>query len=181
MNAKLHRKPLLGLLAAIFTSLLCIHAAADVRTWTSADGARTFEGELLGYQPESGSVIVLRSDGERMSFNQSLLSQADIAFLESTGAVTPPLAPATGGATVVAGRGGDGSQPADMSKPVQVFILMGQSNMLGFGQVAGDKDGTLEYAVKNKDLYPFLIDAEGNWTTRQDVRNVFVMNCSTAG
>ena len=28
-------------------------------------------------------------------------------------------------------------KPADMSKPVQVFILMGQSNMLGFGKIGG--------------------------------------------
>ena len=39
-------------------------------------------------------------------------------------------------------------KPADMTKPVQVFILLGQSNMLGFGKVAGaDKDGTLEHAL----------------------------------
>ena len=35
-------------------------------------------------------------------------------------------------------------KPADMSKPVQVFILMGQSNMLEFGAVKGAKNGTLE-------------------------------------
>ena len=34
------------------------------------------------------------------------------------------------------------------AKPVQVFILMGQSNMLGEGNVNGDKNGTLEFAVK---------------------------------
>ncbi len=28
-------------------------------------------------------------------------------------------------------------EPADMSKPVKVFILMGQSNMLGFGKIKG--------------------------------------------
>jgi len=48
----------------------------------------------------------------------------------------------------------------DRSKPVQVYILMGQSNMLNFGKVNGDKDGTLEHAVKNKNLYPYLIDAD---------------------
>ena len=37
-------------------------------------------------------------------------------------------------------------QPSDMSKPVQVFILLGQSNMLEFGKVKGGKDGTLDYA-----------------------------------
>lgn len=70
-------------------------------------------------------------------------------------------------------------KPADMSKPVQVYILMGQSNMLNFGKVNGDKDGTLEHAVKNKNLYPYLIDADGNWTTRQDVRNVRVQGSGT--
>ena len=55
---------------------------------------------------------------------------------------------------------------ADMTKPVQVYILMGQSNMLNFGKIKGDKEGTLENAVKNKKLYPYLIDEEGIWTTR---------------
>lgn len=67
-------------------------------------------------------------------------------------------------------------KPADMSKPVKVFILMGQSNMVGAGKVAGaDKVGTLENAVKQEKLYPFLIDDAGAWTVRQDVRNVRVM------
>lgn len=67
-------------------------------------------------------------------------------------------------------------KPADMSKPVQVYILMGQSNMLGAGKVAGaDKDGTLEHATKTENLYPFLVDDAGNWTERKDVRNVRVM------
>ena len=67
-------------------------------------------------------------------------------------------------------------KPADMSKPVQVFIIMGQSNTLEMGAVAGpSKDGTLEHAVKTAGLYPFLVDDSGNWTTRNDVRNVSVM------
>lgn len=66
-------------------------------------------------------------------------------------------------------------KPADMSKPVKVFILLGQSNMLGFGKIAGDKDGTLEHAVKTKKLYPFLVDDTGSWIPRKDVRNVRVM------
>jgi hypothetical protein len=67
-------------------------------------------------------------------------------------------------------------KPADLSKPVQVFILMGQSNMLGFGRIAGaDKPGTLEHAVKTEKLYPFLVDDTGAWSERKDVRNVRVM------
>ena len=72
-------------------------------------------------------------------------------------------------------------KPADMSKPVQVYILLGQSNMLGFGRVAGDKDGTLEHAVKDKNLYPYLVDDAGNWTERKDVRNVRIMGSGTGG
>lgn len=66
-------------------------------------------------------------------------------------------------------------KPADMSKPVQVFLILGQSNAVGLGSVAGDKPGTLETAVKTEKLYPFLVDDAGNWTERKDVRNVQVM------
>lgn len=72
-------------------------------------------------------------------------------------------------------------KPADMSKPVKVYILMGQSNMLEMGKVAGDKEGTLEYAIKNQALYPYLVDDAGNWTVRQDVRNVAVMGSGGPG
>ena len=53
-----------------------------------------------------------------------------------------------------------------MSKPVQVFILMGQSNMLGFGNA-----GTLKGIAG--DEYPYLVDDAGDWNVRKDVRNVF--------
>jgi hypothetical protein len=65
-------------------------------------------------------------------------------------------------------------QAADLSKPVQVFILLGQSNMVGLGKVTGP-DGSLDFAVKNKKKYPHLVDAAGNWSERADVRNVRVM------
>ena len=68
---------------------------------------------------------------------------------------------------------------ADMSKPVQVFILMGQSNMVGMGRIeAGDKgkpEGSLEYAVREKKKYPYLVDETGNWAMRKDVRFVRMM------
>ena len=70
-------------------------------------------------------------------------------------------------------------KPADISKSVQVYILMGQSNMLGAGKIAGDKEGTLEHAVKTKKKYPYLVDDSGNWTVRNDVRNVRVMGSGT--
>ena len=67
---------------------------------------------------------------------------------------------------------------ADISMPVQVYILLGQSNMLGFGKIKGG-DGSLEHAVKEKGLYPYLIDNAGKWTGRNDVRNVRVMGSGT--
>ncbi len=63
----------------------------------------------------------------------------------------------------------DGKE-ADMRKPVQVYILMGQSNMLGFGN-----QDVLKGIAAEK--YPYLVDDAGAWTVRKDVRNVFVM-CS---
>ena len=69
---------------------------------------------------------------------------------------------------------------ADMSKPVQVYILMGQSNMLEMGKVKGG-DGSLEHAVKEKGLYPYLVDEKGDWTERKDVRYVRVMGSGGPG
>ena len=59
---------------------------------------------------------------------------------------------------------------ADMSKPVQVYILLGQSNMIGAG-----KPSKLQGIAAKK--YPYLVDDAGEWTVRKDVRNVFVL-CS---
>jgi len=70
-------------------------------------------------------------------------------------------------------------KPADMTKPVQVYILLGQSNMLGAGKITGDKEGSLTYAVKAKGKYPYLVDGDGNWTVRKDVRYVRVMGSGT--
>lgn len=62
----------------------------------------------------------------------------------------------------------------DSGRPVKVFILMGQSNMLGMGKITG-KEGCLESAVKEKKKYGYLVDDAGNWAERKDVRYVRVM------
>ena len=84
----------------------------------------------------------------------------------------------TGGAkiskTIEAPTRPDG-KAADMSKPVQVYILLGQSNMVGAGKIKGDQEGSLENAVKKKKLYSYLADENGKWTERKDVRHVRVM------
>ena len=76
------------------------------------------------------------------------------------------------GEAVVAGHESDAQ-----AKPVQVFILLGQSNMLGFGRVGpADARGSLEYLIREEGRYRHLVDSEGAWTTREDVRYVHVMD-----
>ncbi len=68
---------------------------------------------------------------------------------------------------------------ADMSKPVKVFILLGQSNMVGLGRISAEgkagPEGSLEHAVKSKMKYSYLVDEAGNWSERKDVRFVRMM------
>ena len=47
-------------------------------------------------------------------------------------------------------------KPADMSKPVQVFLIMGQSNTLEFGKVSDEL----------KTAYPFLADDAASTRSR---------------
>ena len=141
----------------------------SARTWTSADGSKTFEGDLAGYDEASGMVTVKMANGPVAKFGQDALSVDDIAFLKASVRKSAPVKALSGELPDPDG------EEADMSQAVQVFILMGQSNMLGFGKVAGDGDGTLEGAVK-AGKYPHLVDDAGAWTTRKDVRNVRVMN-----
>ncbi len=167
-----------GLLLAATTSLLLTDAHA--KTWTSADGAKTFEAELTEFFPATGMVSVKLPTGKEMKFSKKVLSEEDINFLNVTGKVNAPVAGSSSSNQSSAGKidadpnnlfkPHDG-KPANMSKPVQVFILMGQSNAIGFGKVAG-----LETLVKQDKKYPYLADGSGNWVVRQDVRNVRVMN-----
>jgi hypothetical protein len=66
-------------------------------------------------------------------------------------------------------------KPADMTQPVEVFILLGQSNMVGLGKVKGGEN-SLEHAVRDKQKYPYLIDESGAWTVRNDLRYVQYMS-----
>jgi len=151
--------------------LIVLSSSLQSRTWTSADGAKTFEGELQSYDVASGKVSVTLPNRKRMTFTQDKLSEDDIAWLKKNGG-------RSGGSTTEVKElpdelpdpdGGDG----DMSKPVQVYILLGQSNMLGAG-----KPSTLQGVAAEK--YPYLVDDAGEWTVRKDVRNVRVM-CSGTG
>lgn len=155
--------------------VLLFHMDVQARTWTSADGTKTFEGELKSYDPATGMAVVSPPNGAAMKFNQDKLSVADIAFLKENGSTAALPAQKSAAGKIDADpknlfKKHDG-KAADMSKPVQVYILMGQSNMVGLGNIA-----TLEAAVKTKGKYPYLVDDAGAWTQRKDVRNVFMMS-----
>ncbi len=73
-------------------------------------------------------------------------------------------------------------KPADTSGSMKVFILLGQSNMLGFGRVGpAELQGSLEYVIKARGKYPYLVDDDEKWTVRKDVRYVHVMDKRGAG
>jgi len=75
-------------------------------------------------------------------------------------------------------KGTTDGTPVDSSKPVKVFIMLGQSNMLGMGHITKGGEVSLESAVKKEKLYPFLLDDAGNWAERKDVRNVAIMTAN---
>jgi autotransporter-associated beta strand protein len=56
------------------------------------------------------------------------------------------------------------------NKRVKVYIMSGQSNMLGFGTMAGTTDKSLETFARTGKKFPDLVNAANGWTTRKDVR-----------
>lgn len=72
---------------------------------------------------------------------------------------------------------------ANSQSPVQVFILLGQSNMVGLGLVGPSPEhkGSLERAVQVDHLYPFLVNSSGGWAARKNTRFVAVMSGRKAG
>ncbi len=54
-------------------------------------------------------------------------------------------------------------------KPVKVYIMSGQSNMVGAGTVSGTGDGTLETMTLRQNKFPNLVTQSGAWTAREDV------------
>ncbi len=151
----------------------------QARPWTNTDGSKTFEGELKSFDPATGTVSVTQPNGTVLNFNQNKLSAADIAFLKEQGnkvalSTDKPLVAKSETAPGGLLQKSDG-KPADMTKPVKVFVMMGQSNMVGMGKVGPETtNGTLEYYCKTEKKYPFLIDDAGKWVVRNDVRCAMV-------
>ncbi|MHC4740453.1 MAG: M60 family metallopeptidase, partial [Planctomycetota bacterium] len=56
------------------------------------------------------------------------------------------------------------------SNPVKVYIMSGQSNMVGFGRIGGTEPGTLNTITNVENKFPNLVDDVGAWTVRNDVK-----------
>lgn len=55
--------------------LFCLWNPIYAREWKSADGSKTFEGQLVSYSPPN--VTVVKADGKKITFRDNLLSEAD--------------------------------------------------------------------------------------------------------
>ena len=70
----------------VLSLLLAGIAAGDIRRFESADGTRSFSGELVGYDPKTEMVSV-RMQGRVSSFKLSLLSAGDQEYVKKEGEV----------------------------------------------------------------------------------------------
>ena len=72
----------LRLLLATASLALLSQESLTARTWTSADGSKTFEGKLRAVDENRITVSVLMKGGKLVTFATSLLSEKDNAFLK---------------------------------------------------------------------------------------------------
>ena len=145
--------------------------------FTEDGGTRTFLGEIAhGTDPldwdTDGDGL---SDGREVAIygTDPLDSDTDGDgvgdWYEIYAAFTDPLAPND---TPVVPYPLPAPEPGDTGssdKPVKVYILSGQSNMVGFGTRNGTDPGTLQTMVLQENKFPNLRDGSG-WVTREDVR-----------
>jgi len=67
------------------------------------------------------------------------------------------------------------------NKPVKVYIMSGQSNMVGMGDVSGTAPGLLDTITKRENKFPNLLNVGNGWTTRYDVLYKGVISDTWAG
>ena len=81
----LHENPLGSMKLSIKKCLIVATALGlgllPARTWTSADGTKTFEGKLQSYDAAEGKVSVTVRNGRILTFSADKLSEADRTFL----------------------------------------------------------------------------------------------------
>lgn len=67
-----------------------MNAAQEWRTFTSADGARTFKGQLVAFDEETKTVTVLNSESQRITFKMDVISEKDQEYVTESADTLPP-------------------------------------------------------------------------------------------
>jgi hypothetical protein len=67
-----------------------VRANQEFRTFTSAEGGRSFNGKLVAFDDESETVTVINSKGRNISFKLDLISKVDREFVISQSDKLPP-------------------------------------------------------------------------------------------
>jgi hypothetical protein len=132
--------------ASLLITCIFFTYTAQAKTWTSNDGVKIFEGELSSYDPDTGAVGVKLTNGTILNFTQDKLSEDDIKFLKENGKVTLPDSVSEKPKETAAG---------DMSKPAEVYLLIGQSNMAGRAPITDKETGPIKgcFLLNDKDAW----------------------------
>ena len=67
------------ILATFFAS---VAGAAEMRTFTSADGSKTLQAKMLDYSAAKSTAKILRSDGKAMTIPVKALCDTDQAYIK---------------------------------------------------------------------------------------------------
>jgi hypothetical protein len=66
------------------------NAGQEWRTFTSADGARTFKGQFVAFDEATETVTVINSKRQRFSFKIDVISEADQEYVNENADKLPP-------------------------------------------------------------------------------------------
>jgi len=131
---------------------------ADTDGDALSDGVETHTGVYVSPANTGTSPLLADTDGDGAG-----------DWYEVTATYTDPNNPADKPNIPYPQPKPDGSTGAT-NKPVKVFLLSGQSNMVGMGDVnPAGTPGTLTTIVKQQGKFPNLLDTNGNWSVRNDV------------
>ena len=123
-----------------------------------SDGVETNTGTFVSAADTGTNPLVANTDGDNATdwyeVAASLTDPTDFSEKPVTPYPLPDPDPADTGSS---------------DQPVKVYIMSGQSNMVGFGRVSGDGPGTLETITGTDNKFPNLVTDSGTWTSLENV------------
>jgi len=158
-----------GLSDGIETNTDVFVDAADTGT-NPVDADWDNDGLKDGVETNTG-IFVSAADTGTNPYNDNSDGDSALDWYEVAGSYTDPTNPAEIPVIPYPLPDPDPcSAPAGFTtKPVKVYIMSGQSNMVGMGIVNGTAAGSLETITKRENKFPNLLDGSGAWLDRYDV------------